>query len=99
MRGRGFGEEPDGTDLTPKDAESVGLVIGGASGTLTAVAEDADNGIADAIAATRRDTERRLAEAADDEGLRLGGPLLCAGILVAGLWGLWRRHDEYRMGG
>ncbi|WTW98017.1 hypothetical protein OG216_33845 [Streptomycetaceae bacterium NBC_01309] len=99
LRGRGFGEEPDGTDLTPKDAESVGLVIGGASGTLTAVAEDADNGIADAIAATRRDTERRLAEAADDEGLRLGGPLLCAGILVAGLWGLWRRHDEYRMGG
>ncbi|WP_436777555.1 hypothetical protein [Yinghuangia sp. YIM S09857] len=99
LRGRGFGPEPDGTDHTPQDQRSVDLVIGGDSGTLTAVAEDADNDIADAIAETRRDTERRLATASDDQGLAVGGPLLCLGMLVAGLWGLWRRWDEYRTGG
>ncbi|MEU8138685.1 hypothetical protein [Streptodolium elevatio] len=99
LRGRGFGPEPDGIDLTPRDERSVQLLIGGGTGTLTVVAAAADNGIADAIAAARLDTERRLAEAADDEGLGLGGPLLCTGMLAAGLWGLWRRYDEYRTGG
>lgn len=99
LRGRGFGDPPRGEDLTPRDGETVRLLIGGDAGTLTAVATDADTGIADALAETRRDTERRLAEAGDDQGLGLGGPLLCAGMVAAALLGLWRRYDEYRTGG
>jgi hypothetical protein len=100
IRGRGFGPPPPAgsADLAPRDGETVRLLLGGGPTTLTGLATDADAALASALAATRKDTERRLADAGDAQGLGIGGPVLCAAALAAGLWGLWRRYDEYRTG-
>ncbi|MDI2125219.1 hypothetical protein [Yinghuangia seranimata] len=99
IRARGFGREPTATDLAPNDTETLHLLLGGGSGTLTGLASDADGALSRAIADSRVDTMRRLTEAGDDQGLATGGPLVCGAVLALGLWGLWRRYDEYRAGG
>lgn len=100
IRGRGFGMPPaaGSSDLAPRDGETVRLLLGRGTTTLTGLATDADDALAMAIAGTRQKADRDLAEAADDQGLAVGGSVLCAGALGVGLWGLWRRYDEYRVG-
>lgn len=86
-------------DLSLSDDGTVRLLLGGGPDALTGLAGEIDTALAGVAAESRRSAERDLDAAASDQGLAWGGPLLCAGALAAGLWGLWRRMDEYRAGG
>ncbi|MCF2526140.1 hypothetical protein [Yinghuangia soli] len=100
LRARGYGPEPGpGADLTPRDPETVRRLAGGAPDSLAGLAAHADEELGSSAATARRTADRDLGQAAADQGLAVGGPVLCAVVLGAGLWGLWRRYDEYRTGG
>jgi len=62
---------------------------------MSGAADDADAALADALITARARTDAALAQAADDGGLGLGGPVVCAAVLVSALTGLLVRRLEY----
>ncbi|WP_406298427.1 hypothetical protein OG948_23790 [Embleya sp. NBC_00888] len=71
------------------------LLTGRASDRVSGAADDADTALTDALIIGRAAADEALAEAADDGGLALGGPVLCAAALVLTLAGLLVRRFEY----
>lgn len=71
------------------------LLTGRAPDRMSGAADDAQTALTDALIVGRGAADAALAEAADDGGLTLGGPLTCMVVLVSTLVGLLIRRFEY----
>ncbi|MGW9210691.1 hypothetical protein ACWGR4_27345 [Embleya sp. NPDC055664] len=70
-------------------------VTGRSEGLMSGAADDAEAALTDALIAGRREADAALAEAADDGGLTVGGPVVCTAVLVLALAGVLVRRFEY----
>jgi hypothetical protein len=80
---------------TLNGGEGVVTLTGRGPNRMSGAADDTDTALADALLVSRRTTDAALAEAADDGGLGLGGPIVCSAVLVLALAGLLIRRLEY----
>ncbi|WP_406282871.1 hypothetical protein [Embleya sp. NBC_00896] len=70
-------------------------LTGRAPDQMSGAADGAESALTDALIASRKATDAGLAEAADDGGLTVGGPVLCTAVLALALAGLLIRRFEY----
>ncbi|MGC0420712.1 hypothetical protein [Embleya sp. AB8] len=82
----------DGTRVVGPGAA---LLTGRAPDRMSGAADAAEAALTDALIAGRTSADAALTEAADDGGLTLGGPVVCAAVLVLALLGLLLRRFEY----
>jgi hypothetical protein len=80
---------------TLNGGEGVSMLTGKGTNEMSGAADDTDAALADALLVSRRATDDALAEAADDGGLGLGGPVVCSAVLALALAALLIRRIEY----